>query len=101
MAGFLFRLQTVEGEPAEPPTLSAAVPNWKPGDTIHLGKRTPRVGGLRDEDGDSPPVIVEDAQGWRTGRIYDVGAGHDSPGRLGGVLPARTEGCPAPFDSQG
>ena len=25
MAGFLFRLETVEGEPAEPPTLSAAV----------------------------------------------------------------------------
>ena len=30
MAEFLFRLETVEGEPAEPPTLSAAVPNWKP-----------------------------------------------------------------------
>jgi hypothetical protein len=26
MAGFLFRLETVEGEPADPPTLSAAVP---------------------------------------------------------------------------
>ncbi len=64
MAGFLFRLETVEGEPAEPPTLSAAVPNWKPGDTIHLGKRTLRIVGLRDEDGDAPPVlVVEDAQG--------------------------------------
>ena len=40
MAGFLFRLETVEGELAEPPTLSAAVPNWKPGDTIHLGRKT-------------------------------------------------------------
>lgn len=37
MAGFLFRLETTEGRPAEPPTLSAAVPNWKPGDTIPLG----------------------------------------------------------------
>ena len=62
MAGFMFRLETVEGEPAEPPTLSAAVPNWKPGDTIHLGKRSLRVVALRDEDSDQPPVlIVEDA----------------------------------------
>jgi len=30
MAGFLFRLETVDGEPAEPPTLSSAVPDWKP-----------------------------------------------------------------------
>lgn len=58
MAGFLFRLETVEGEPAEPPTLSAAVPDWKPGDTISLGKRTLRVVALRDVDGDSPPVLV-------------------------------------------
>jgi len=58
MAGFLFRLETVEGEPTEPPTLSAAVPNWKAGDTIHLGKRTLRVVALRDEDGDRPPVLV-------------------------------------------
>ena len=37
MSGFLFRLETTDGEPAEPPTLSAAVPNWRPGDSIHLG----------------------------------------------------------------
>ena len=29
MAGFLFRLETVDGAPAKPPTRSAAVPNWK------------------------------------------------------------------------
>ena len=58
MAEFLFRLETVEGEPAEPPTLSAAVPNWKPGDTIHLGKRALRVVALRDEDSDRPPMLV-------------------------------------------
>ena len=58
MAGFLFRLETVEGEPAEPPTLSAAVPNWKPGDTISLGRRTLRVVALRDEEADEPPVLV-------------------------------------------
>ena len=45
MAGFLFRLETEDGAPAEPPTLSSAVPNWGEGDTIHLGKRTLRVVG--------------------------------------------------------
>jgi hypothetical protein len=58
MAGFLFRLETTEGEPAEPPTLSAAVPDWKPGHTIHLGRRTLRVVGLRDDDAEQPPVLV-------------------------------------------
>jgi hypothetical protein len=37
MAEFLFRLETVEGEPAEPPALSAVVPSWKPGDSIYFG----------------------------------------------------------------
>jgi hypothetical protein len=58
MAGFLFRLETVEGDPAEPPTLTAAVPNWRSGDTIHLGRKTLRVVGIRDEDADQPPVLV-------------------------------------------
>lgn len=62
MSGFMFRLETVEGEPAEPATLSSAVPDWKPGHTIHLGRRTLRVVELRDEDADRPPVlVVEDA----------------------------------------
>ena len=58
MAGFLFKLETVEGEPAEPPTLSAAVPDWKPGHTIHLGSRTLRVVGVRDDDAEQAPVLV-------------------------------------------
>jgi hypothetical protein len=37
MAGFLFRLETREGVPADPPTVSVAVPNWAPGHMIHLG----------------------------------------------------------------
>src|SRR5215218_1090577 len=57
MVGFLFRLETIEGEPAEPPTVSVAVPNWRPGDTIHLGHRTLRVVGTRDDDAD---LKVED-----------------------------------------
>jgi hypothetical protein len=59
---FLFKLETAEGLPAEPPTLSTAVPNWRSGDTIPLGRRTLRVVGVRDDDADQPPVlVVEDA----------------------------------------
>ena len=58
MAGFLFKLETHNGEPAEPSSFSSAVPNWAPGDTIHFGQRTVRVVGVRDDDPDSPPVLV-------------------------------------------
>ena len=58
MPGFLFRLETVEGEPANPPTLSTAVPNWGEGDTIHLGQRVLRVIATRDDAADKPPVLV-------------------------------------------
>ena len=58
MAGFSFRLETADGVPAEPSSLSSAVPNWHPGDTIHLGHRTLRVIGVRDDDADQPPVLV-------------------------------------------
>ena len=62
MAEFLFRLETVEGEPAEPPTLSAAVPNWRIGDSIYFRHKTVAVVGKRDDDADQPPVlVVEDA----------------------------------------
>jgi hypothetical protein len=40
---FLFRLETEDGAPAEPATLHAAVPNWRPGDTIPLGYKVLRV----------------------------------------------------------
>jgi hypothetical protein len=58
MAAFLFRLETVDGEPAEPPMLSAAVSNWRSGDCIYLGRRTLRVVGRRDDDADQPPVLI-------------------------------------------
>jgi hypothetical protein len=29
---FQFRLEPANGEPAAPPTVTAAVPNWRPGD---------------------------------------------------------------------
>jgi hypothetical protein len=55
MAGFLFRLETVDGAPAEPPTFATAVPNWSLGDVIPLGHRALRVIGTRDDDADHPP----------------------------------------------
>ena len=58
MGGFRFRLETEDGTPAEPRQLTSVVPNWGAGDTIHLGKRTLRVIGKRDDDADQPPVLV-------------------------------------------
>lgn len=58
LAGFLFRLETEDGAPAEPRQLASVVPNWGVGDTIHLGKRTLRVIGKRDDDADQPPVLI-------------------------------------------
>jgi hypothetical protein len=64
MAGFLFKLETEDGTPAEPPSLSSAVPNWGPGDTIPLGRRTLRVVGMRDDEADEVAVlVVEDVAG--------------------------------------
>ena len=62
MAGFLFRLETAEGVPADPSTFESVVPHWKPGDSIYLGNRTLRVIGIRDDDADERPVLlVEEA----------------------------------------
>jgi hypothetical protein len=56
---FLFKLETRDGLPAEPPTLSAAVPNWSAGDVIAVGAgRALRVVETRDDDADAPPVLV-------------------------------------------
>ena len=56
--GFQFRLERTDGTPADPPTLKAAVPNWRAGDTIALGGRSLRVVDVRDDDADQPPVLV-------------------------------------------
>ena len=56
---FLFRLETKDGVPAEPPTLTSAMPNWSLGDTIPLGAgKTLRVVDVRDDDAEQPPVLV-------------------------------------------
>jgi hypothetical protein len=62
---FLFRLETRDGVPAEPPTLTSAVPNWSSGDMTPLGAgRTLRVVEVRDVDTEEPPVlVVEDMAG--------------------------------------
>lgn len=58
---FLFRLETRDGKPAEPATLSAAVPDWNIGDVIALSAgRALVVVGKRDDEADAPPVLVVD-----------------------------------------
>jgi hypothetical protein len=60
---FTIELERADGTPAEPPSISTAVTDWRPGDTIPLGaKKSLRVVRLRDDDADQPPVlVVEDA----------------------------------------
>ena len=59
---FTFRLERPDGAPADPPLFKAAVPNWRAGDTIHLGRgRALRVVGIVVSADDEPSVlIVED-----------------------------------------
>ena len=59
---FTFRLEQADGTPAEPASLRSAVPNWRVGDTIPLGRdRTLCVVGIVVSSEDEPPIlIVED-----------------------------------------
>jgi hypothetical protein len=67
MAGFTYRLEHDDGTPADPPTFRAAVPNWRPGDTMALGaNRMLRVVDLRDDDADQAPVLVVEEPGWKS-----------------------------------
>jgi hypothetical protein len=60
---FLFRLETTDGKPADPPRLESAVPNWSSGDAIPLGAgRTLRVVEVRDAE-EPPVLVVEDVAG--------------------------------------
>ena len=43
VVGFLFRLELVDGAPAEPATIEVAVPNVRVADSVLLGKATLRV----------------------------------------------------------
>ena len=57
---FTFKLENEDGTPAEPATLNAPVPNWSPGDPIHVGHRTLRVVEVRPVGGplDDPVLVI-------------------------------------------
>jgi hypothetical protein len=58
---FRFKLERLDGMPADPPSIKSAVLNWRPGDTIPLGGRSLRVLRVRDDDADqAPTLVVED-----------------------------------------
>jgi len=64
MAAFLFRLETADGTPADPPKLESAVPKRSVGDTIQFGVKTLRVVEARyDEADDLSVLVVEDMAG--------------------------------------
>lgn len=60
MTAFTFKLERVDGTPADPATFHTVVPNWRIGDTIPLGReRALRVIGTRHAHGsDEGPVLV-------------------------------------------
>jgi hypothetical protein len=64
MTGFTFRLELAHARPADPSTFGTAVPNWRPGDTIPLGRKTLRVVAIRDDDADQAPTVPNSH--WRT-----------------------------------
>jgi hypothetical protein len=62
---FTYRLEHEDGTPADPPTLDTAVPAWRCGDTIPLGRdkslRVIATPPARESDED-PVLVVEWAQ---------------------------------------
>jgi hypothetical protein len=58
MGAFAYRFEHEDGTPAEPRDFKTAVPNWRPGDTIPLGRRILRLVGVRDDDANQAPVLV-------------------------------------------
>jgi hypothetical protein len=59
---FQFRLEHEDGTPADPATLKAAAPDWRPGETIPLGReKTLRVIEVptRSDLEDDPVLVVE------------------------------------------
>ena len=54
----MFKLETVDGAPADPPSFQTVAPLWRLGDMIPLGRKTLRVIGVREVHGDETPVLV-------------------------------------------
>jgi hypothetical protein len=59
---FTFKLETVDGAPADPPSFTTVAWKWRPGDKIPLGAgRALQVVGVRVTDvNETPVLIVED-----------------------------------------
>lgn len=55
---FTFKLERLDGTPAEPPSIRSAVPDMRPGDTIPLGRRTLRVVATQVDEADQPTTLV-------------------------------------------
>jgi hypothetical protein len=56
---FTFKLERLDGTPADPPSFKTTELRWKPGDTIPIGRhRTLQVVRVRDNDADQAPVLV-------------------------------------------
>jgi hypothetical protein len=54
-----FKLERLDGTPADPPSLKTSVLAWSPGDTIPISAgRTLQVVRIRHDDGDELPVLV-------------------------------------------
>ena len=53
-----FLLETADGAPADPPSLTTITALWRVGDMIPLGHTTLRVVAIRQTDPDKPPVLV-------------------------------------------
>jgi len=54
-----FKLERLDGVPAEPASFKTAILSWQPGDRIPLdAKRTFQVVRVRDDDTDQAPVLV-------------------------------------------
>jgi hypothetical protein len=53
-----FKLERLDGTPADPPSFKTTVLSWTPGDTIPLGSRTLQVVQVRHDDADELPVLV-------------------------------------------
>jgi hypothetical protein len=53
-----FLLETADRAPADPPSFTTVAPPWRAGDTIPLGRGTPRAIDVPRPDLDEPPILV-------------------------------------------
>jgi hypothetical protein len=60
---FLFKLQTADGQPAEPPELTSAVPNWRGATRSRLVQALRALATRDDEAGEEQVLVVEDMAG--------------------------------------